>query len=330
MIDDGRAIRNHLLLGKTDDGQTIRKPLRKDRRRSRKPLGKIDDGRAIRNHLGKIDDGHASCMVDDRRSDHPQALRQDANATRYYPIIHHTIWCNLHKISSLPTSMNITHNTYPPTIDNHTRQYVEGYYQLHDDIASQQGILTIKLNLTGQFPWGVTMMTTTMMTTAMKTIPSTAMLTTMTRRTITTPIIYIITSSRQFLAPSAPSVILRLCSETIYSSPHHGILFANISQQTSVTKAISPTSGCDLLSGRYAFQLSDCMNQCTSIRPSQKPLYMLHSHHWQPCLTSSLPIVTSAVSLDRLMSSSGISHLLHPRLEYACGPSWFSSFSYGP
>jgi len=217
----------------------------------------------------------------------------------------------LHKISSLPTSMNITHNTYPPTIDNHTRQYVEGYYQLHDDIASQQGILTIKLNLTGQFPWGVTMMTTTMMTTAMKTIPSTAMLTTMTRRTITTPIRYIITSSRQFLAPSAPSVIPRLLRDNLLFTASRNTIHKHLTT-TSVTKAISPTSGCDLLSGRYAFQLSDCMNQCTSIRPSQKPLYMLHSHHWQPCLTSSLPIVTSAVSLDRLMSSSGTSHLHHP------------------
>ena len=45
----------------------------------------------------------------------------------------------LHKISSLPSSMNITHNTYPPSIDNHKRQYVEASFQLHDDIAAQQG-----------------------------------------------------------------------------------------------------------------------------------------------------------------------------------------------
>jgi len=144
----------------------------------------------------------------------------------------------------------------------------------------------IKLNSSGHIPCGVTMMTTMTMTIATKTLQSMAMLMTMlttmtmmTRRTITTPIIYIITSSRQFLAPSAPSVILRLSSETIYSSPHHGILFANISQLTSVTKAISQMPGYDLWSGRYAFQSLDCMNQCTSIQPSQKPLYMLHSHH---------------------------------------------------
>ena len=172
--------------------------------------------------------------------------------------------------------MNIIQNTHPPTTtrrDNMSKRPIN--FMTTSPPSKVQHIVPItphsmkKLNLTGHIyiARGVMMMMTTM-TTVTKTIPSMAMTTTimatttmMTRRTRTTAIIYITTSSRQFLAPSAPSVILRLCSETIYSSPHHGILFANISQQTSVTKAISQTSGYDLWSGRYVFQSSDCMNQ---------------------------------------------------------------------